>query len=103
MVMVVVAGADMDEKEKETDVNENKEKAKLKIELCLYFQICFISDAEIRTDMKEGRQEHTPRFRQRPPPAPPTARTTASPGTTTPSPLKIRIQKVLENCFAGNC
>ena len=73
------------------------EKAELKIELCLYFQICFVSDSEIRTDEKQSRRTHTPRFRKRPAPAKPTR------GTTTPSPLKIRIQKALEKCFSGVC
>ena len=82
----------------EQDVDDEKlEKAELKIELCLYFQICFISDAELQTDQKQSRQKYTPRFRKRPSPAKPTPR------TTTPSPLKLRIQKALKKCFSGDC
>ena len=105
VVMMVVMGTDtaQSEGEKITTGKNKFEKAELKIELCLYFQICFISDEDIRIDRKEGRQEHTPRFRKRPPPAAPTPRTTTTPRPTTSSPLKRKIQKALENCFNGDC
>ena len=103
MIIVMMMEVETDAVQEDEAVNDNLEKAELKIELCLYFQICFISDEDIRTDRKEGRQEHSPRFRKRPPPAAPTPRTTTTPRPTTPSPLKLRIQKALANCFAGDC
>ena len=80
-------------------VSSRLKKAEIKIELCLYFQICFISDEEIRLDNDDdkARKIYTPRFSRRPSPAKPTER------TTTVSPLKLKIQKALRNCFAGDC
>ena len=91
-------GGDLGKQKGDKDLMDVKlEKAGVKIELCLYFQICFISDDEIQTDQKQERQTYTPRFRKRPSPAKPTK------PTTTPSPLKVRIQKALMKCFSGIC
>ena len=52
VMMMVVMGSDavQSEGEEVTAVKNKFEKAGVKIELCLFFQICFISDEDIRTD-----------------------------------------------------